>query len=269
MTARACGIVVSCRGPRNLLDHDVLISRRRALTGAAAAIHLASTPAWAIGKANQVGIGVIRHDGGHDHRNEAYRRLLWEVSKRTSIDTAADATVVNIDDDQMFFHPLLVLTGERAFTPFTAAQRTRLSKHLRTGGLLWVDGARDGGFIAAAEQELAQMFADAPMRMLAPDHVLTKSFFLVPQAVGKDEDDGRLRGIEQGGRSLVVMTRCDVLGAYERDRFGTWRYECTPGGDDQRELAFRLGVNIMMVATCLDYKTDQVHIDFIMKKARR
>ena len=60
-----------------------------------------------------------------------------------------------------------------------------------------------------------------------------------------------------------------MLGAYERDRFGTWRFECEPDGDRQRERAFRLGVNLLMLATCLDYKEDQVHIPFIMKKKRR
>ena len=42
----------------------------------------------------------------------------------------------------------------------------------------------------------------------------------------------------------------------------------TPGGERQREMAFRLGINLMMYAMCLDYKEDQVHIPFILKKRR-
>ena len=37
-------------------------------------------------------------------------------------------------------------------------------------------------------------------------------------------------------------------------------------GGDQREMAFRLGVNIVMYALCLDYKTDQVHLPSIMER---
>ena len=65
------------------------------------------------------------------------------------------------------------------------------------------------------------------------------------------------------------MTQNDVLGAYERDRLGNWVYTCEPGGERQRELAIRFGINLMMYATCLDYKADQVHIPFILKKRRR
>ena len=39
-----------------------------------------------------------------------------------------------------------------------------------------------------------------------------------------------------------------------------------PGGDTQRELAFRLGINLAMYALCLDYKTDQVHVPFILRR---
>ncbi len=42
----------------------------------------------------------------------------------------------------------------------------------------------------------------------------------------------------------------------------------TPGGELQREKSIRLGVNVAMYALCLDYKEDQVHIPFIMKRRR-
>jgi hypothetical protein len=41
-----------------------------------------------------------------------------------------------------------------------------------------------------------------------------------------------------------------------------------PGGEEQREQAFRFAVNVVMYALCLDYKTEQAHIDFIMRTRR-
>jgi hypothetical protein len=41
-----------------------------------------------------------------------------------------------------------------------------------------------------------------------------------------------------------------------------------PGGEDQREEAFRLGINLVMYALCLDYKTEQAHIDYILRTRR-
>ena len=36
----------------------------------------------------------------------------------------------------------------------------------------------------------------------------------------------------------------------------------------QREEAFRLGINLVMYALCLDYKTEQAHIDYILRTRR-
>ena len=50
--------------------------------------------------------------------------------------------------------------------------------------------------------------------------------------------------------------------------FGNHDFMCEPGGERQRELAFRMGVNLVMYSLCLDYKTDQVHVPFIMRRRR-
>ena len=66
----------------------------------------------------------------------------------------------------------------------------------------------------------------------------------------------------------VLYSGNDLIGAYAKDSLGAWEMEVTPGGDTQREKAIRLGVNLAMYALCLDYKEDQVHIPFIMKRRR-
>ena len=50
--------------------------------------------------------------------------------------------------------------------------------------------------------------------------------------------------------------------------FGRWEHDVIPGGDDQREEAFRLGINLVMYALCLDYKTEQAHIDYMLRTRR-
>ena len=69
-------------------------------------------------------------------------------------------------------------------------------------------------------------------------------------------------------RLAVLYSPNDLLGALARDSLGTWEMEVVPGGEGQREKAVRLGVNLAMYALCLDYKEDQVHIPFIMKRRR-
>lgn len=242
----------------------------------AGAATLASSSSRAIGPLSETSVGVIRHAGTWDHRPEAVRRLLWETGKRTSINVARDRTVVSLDDDgspesrALFWQPLLLLSGEGPLPAFSTAARARLERHLRYGGLLVIDApSTTDPFLADAKRELAAVLPGAPLKRLAKDHVVMKSFFLLQRAEGRLRLDDQLEGIDLGDRTAVVVSANDLLGAFERDRFGTWRFECEPEGDTQRERAFRLGVNLLMMATCLDYKEDQVHIPFIMKKKRR
>jgi hypothetical protein len=251
---------------RDLLKGGVSTLARTAVP----AFLLAGSRAFAIGPGSQVGIGQIIVDGASESRPEAARRLLWETGRRTSIDVAREATRVKIADPALFEQPLLVWTGSGPFAELPAKERALLVKHLRMGGLLWVDGqSRDDGFIDAVRRELLAMFPREKLAPLEKDHVLYKSYYILDGVVGRTADEKRAAGIEIAQRLLVVVTECDVLGALERDRFGTWRFECEPGGERQRERALRFGVNLLMVATCLDYKSDQVHIPFIMKKKRR
>jgi hypothetical protein len=154
--------------------------------------------------------------------------------------------------------------------PLTNAERSRLAAHLRYGGMLVVDAQHGAdAFVDGAKREIAAVLPGAKLTALPTDHVLYKSFYLLDEAVGRSKNDKHLYGVELGGRTVVVLSTNDLSGALERDRFGTWRFECEPDGEAQREQAFRLAVNVLMYATCLDYKADQVHIPFIMKKKRR
>jgi hypothetical protein len=247
------------------------LSRRHLLLSGLATF---AARAAAIGPRSEVGIGLLRHDGNFNTRPEALRRLLWEAGKRTAINVAREHTVVSLDDGadaaDLFWQPLLVLTGEGALGPWDAKARARLARHLRFGGMLWIDApSPDDAFAASARREIEAVFPQQALQALPAEHVLFKSFFLLEGAEGRTHDDNKLYGLDLAGRTAVVMSQCDVLGAMERDRFGSWRYECVPDGEAQRERAFRLGVNVLMYATCLDYKSDQVHIPFIMKKKRR
>ena len=64
----------------------------------------------------------------------------------------------------------------------------------------------------------------------------------------------------------MVALAADVDLAVLRDEFGAWAFTCEPGGEAQRERAVRLRINPLMYALCTDYKADQVHIPFLLKR---
>ncbi|HXW23028.1 MAG TPA: DUF4159 domain-containing protein, partial [Rhodomicrobium sp.] len=43
-------------------------------------------------------------------------------------------------------------------------------------------------------------------------------------------------------------------------------FATVPGGEDQREMSYRVGINIVMYALTGNYKSDQVHVPAILER---
>jgi hypothetical protein len=155
-----------------------------------------------------------------------------------------------------------------------------LRRHLTFGGMLLIDSAegRAGGdFDASVRQLCAELFPPPRPGLvrLPEDHVVMKSFYLIRQVAGRVAASPNLEAAflggapgGGGGRAAIVYSQNDLGGAWTKDQLGNWAYQCYPGGETQREHAFRLGINLVMYAMCLDYKSDQVHVPFILKRRR-
>jgi hypothetical protein len=223
----------------------------------------------AVPASSQLVIGQIQHGGRWDPRPTALRRLQWELAQRTSIETAAEAAPVRLDRPGLHRLPWLYLAGDGAFPPFSEAERAALRRHLQHGGFLLVDaadGSDGGGFDASARRELAALLPGSPLLRVAREHVLYKSFYLLDHQGGRLAVKPWLEAQLLDGRLAVLYSQNDLGGAWARGALGEWEYACTPGGEAQRETAFRLGVNIAMYALCTDYKDDAVHLPFILRR---
>ena len=66
----------------------------------------------------------------------------------------------------------------------------------------------------------------------------------------------------------VIRGDHDLGGAWARDNLGNWEFEAVPGGPTQRESAIRLGVNVVLYALLLDYKDEQAHVDYLLRRRR-
>ena len=110
------------------------------------------------------------------------------------------------------------------------------------------------------------MFPDKKLAPIPKDHVLYKSFYLIDKPVGRVATSDRMMGVFEDDRLLLVFSPNDLMGAWARDNFGNWEYSVSPGGQRQREMAFRMGINLVMYALCINYKADQVHVPFILRR---
>jgi hypothetical protein len=169
--------------------------------------------------------------------------------------------------------PFLYLTGERAFELPSTAGIEALRRFLTFGGFLLIDsaeGSMDGAYAGSVRKLIAAIFP-APakgLELIPTDHVVYKSFYLLDKPLGRLALAPALEGVIRDGRLVCAYIPNDMAGAWARDDFGNYDFPCEPGGEKQRELSFRMGVNIIMYALCLDYKADQVHVPFIMKRRR-
>lgn len=226
----------------------------------------------ALGPRAKLRLAQVVYAGGNAvPRSTALQRLAWEIDKRTSIDVELEPATLRPSDRAIFSHPLLYLSGDRAFEPFSDADVRRLARHLIFGGMLIVDSADPhpgGGFDRSVRRLVRRLFPKRSLTRIPRAHTVYQSFYLLSQFVGRVVAVPELEGVERDGRYVVVYSQNDLAGAWARDNFGQWEYGVHPGGEKQRELAFRWGINLVMYALCLDYKADQVHIPFILKRRR-
>jgi len=235
----------------------------------ASLLGLRAPAARAIGERTAVELRTVDYAGGNAApRPNAAKRLAWEVRQRTSVETRLETTLVRLSDASVYDSPLLYWSGDRAFPPLSEAELQGLARFVDFGGFVVIDDASpdDNGFDASVRRELARAFGARALVRLDNKHVIFRSFYLVARPVGRVEGPAYVEGVERAGRLALVYTRHDLGGAFERDNLGNYAHAVLPGAERQREQAFRLGVNLVLYALCLDYKDDQVHAPFIMRR---
>ncbi|MDE2335653.1 MAG: DUF4159 domain-containing protein, partial [Rhodospirillales bacterium] len=176
--------------------------------------------------------------------------------------------------DDLSFYPLLYWPITPAQPDLSAAAVAALNSYMGFGGIILID-TRDGaaGFAPGARQALRRLARGLVIPALAPlttEHVLTRTFFLLPQFPGR-YPSGTVwvqRGQDRANDSVspVVIGGGDWAAAWASDASGRFLYAVIPGGDRQRVFAYRFGVNLVMYALTGNYKGDQVHVPAILQR---
>lgn len=165
----------------------------------------------------------------------------------------------------------------------------RIGAYMRAGGTVLFD-TRDqseqafGGNGAATPngERLRVILADLDIPPLEPvprGHVLTRSFYLLNQFPGRYAESPLWVEAGQGtdktstaapvsadGVSPIMITANDLAGAWAIDDMGNPQLPTVPPDENQREFAYRAGVNIMMYMLTGNYKGDQVHVPALLER---
>ena len=248
------------------------LTRRAALAAGAAALVSAPTRAPAFGQAGAFHARVLTTGGRawRDPRSTAPGRWAWELVRRTSAPGKLVAGSVGADSRALLAEPFAVWPGAGKLGALSAAEVRGLERFIRLGGVLIVDDSDPGRgeFRASAQKELARVVPESPVVRLDAGHVIYKSFYILDRPVGRVRGPKHIDAIVRGGTAQVIFLKHDLLGALARSRRGGWALQ-VDGGFRQREYAVRLAVNLAMYVLCSDYKGDQVHAPWLMRRRAR
>jgi hypothetical protein len=200
--------------------------------------------------------------------------LSLVIAQRTAAELGTPLGL-DIEQDELSFFPLIYWRVPQNPNPLSANAAKRLTDYLRHGGIIMFDTADQMGFGGDSDSSgsLRHMLRDMdvpPLIPAPPDHVLTKAFYLMRDFPGRY--DGGVIWVEQGegrvndGVSGVIIGSNDWAGAWAIDEAGRPMFATVPGGDRQRELAYRFGINLVMYALTGNYKSDQVHVPAILER---
>lgn len=227
---------------------------------------------------------VLTGDDNVDTISRAGLEGLSQVLRTRTAFDAAPPIGVNIAKDELAFFPLLywpMTAGQENLSPETLA---RINTYMEHGGTILFD-TRDqdkalNGVTGPGQLTLQRLIGKLDLPTLVPvpsNHVLTKSFYLIQNFPGRwaggtlwVENGDALRDA-QGGRSndgvsAIIIGSNDYAAAWAIDDAGRPMFPCEPGGERQREQAYRFGVNLVMYTLTGNYKSDQVHVPALLQR---
>ncbi len=250
-----------------------LLSRRHWLgAGASLGLGLVSTVARAFGEQGAFHARLLSTPGHElsDDASSAAGRWAFELIERTSAPGRVSAEVIAPDSVALLQEPFVVWSGAADPGPLPGPAVRRLAEYLHLGGVMVVDDREPelGAFRRGVVREMARVLPDAAPVKLPKSHVVFKTYYLLDRPYGRVEGPAEIGAIVRGKSAQVFFLEHDLLGALARRGDG-WLHEVVPGGSRQRELAIRMAVNLAMYVLCSDYKDDQVHAPFVMRRRSR
>ncbi|MBV1705816.1 MAG: DUF4159 domain-containing protein [Hyphomicrobiales bacterium] len=215
------------------------------------------------------------------------KALSRELDERTALDPGTPVGL-NPASDDLSFYPLLYWPIRAQAPQPSAATVLRIAAYMKHGGTIVFDTrdalyARPGGPPTPQALWLRHLLSGVdvpPLEQVPADHVVTKTFFLINRFVGRYANGATWiealppptgkrvdRPARAGdGVSPLIITSNDLAGAWAMDSNDEPLYPTVPGGDNQREMAFRGGINLVMYTLTGNYKADQVHVHDLLQR---
>ncbi len=232
---------------------------------------------------------IITGDADTDAVSKAgLRGLSQALADRTALEPG-DPIGVDPAKDELSFYPLIYWPIAPQAPMPGAEAIARVDAYMQKGGTVLFDtrdqlqaGASLDPAASPANQRLRAILDGMnvpPLEPVPDDHVLTKSFYIMPDFPGRYQGgplwveasapnaSPRDRPVRTGdGVTPIMITANDFAGAWAVDDQGDPMFPTVPNDPMQRVYALRGGVNIVMYMLTGNYKSDQVHVPALLER---
>ncbi|OJW28250.1 MAG: hypothetical protein BGO51_25625 [Rhodospirillales bacterium 69-11] len=219
---------------------------------------------------------ILTGDAQVDAISKAGLEGLSDYVNRRTAAVLVEPDPITPGTTDLSFYPLLYWPITADAQPLSDTQAAALNDYMSRGGIILIDTRDSGsgaGFAPGTDSALRRVGQDLLVPPLAPlttDHVLARSFYLLSDFPGRFTGDTvwvqRDQDRTNDSVSPVIIGGNDWAAAWAVDSAGRNPYAVIPGGQRQRTLAYRFGVNLVMYALTGNYKGDQVHVPAILQR---
>ncbi|MEH6630062.1 MAG: DUF4159 domain-containing protein [Halopseudomonas aestusnigri] len=204
--------------------------------------------------------------------------LSLQLHRRTAVENV-QVTGIDLDQDYLSPYPILYWPITHIQESLTAKGRRQVNQYIHNGGLILFDLREASGTLNSAlgsvgnAQYLQRLTDGLDIPELEPvpsGHVMTRSFYLLESFPGRNNNrefwSERTDRYRNDGVARILVGSNDWARAWAINSEGRPLYPMIRGGERQRELSYRFGINLVMYALTGNYKEDQVHIPHILER---
>lgn len=218
---------------------------------------------------------------------------LGEGGTRSLPSTSVTARALDIERDDLSLYPLIYWAVDPGQPVFSANAIRKLNEYMQNGGMLFIDtrdaATNDRG--KAALRRVVEAGLNVPRLIRAepcanatgpnPDltqiadqcHIVARSFYILRDFDGRYENGQvwveNASEFRHDGVATVLVGGSDWASAWAVDTEGRYMVSVTGSDPEQRDFAFRFGVNLVMYALTGNYKNDQVHTPELLRRMGR